>query len=402
MFDSLARQSCIEAGLRGPCKLGCLGGIPMNSSPYSKFLSLTLSLLLLVPWQVLVANQEQKAPAQDKPPADQRGPEQSESDTVVGPKKKDIPLKKKRITTKKPTGDKPDDNFTLNVEIDLVNLDVVVTDKRGNFIPNLTQKNFKVYEDKVEQKVTNFSPTNAPLTIVMLIEFANTFGFWFSDVVMPAAQFINLLKPEDWAALVAYDLRPEILTDFTQDKRELYSGLNRMRIPGFSETNLFDALKDTLDRLEEVDGKKAVLLISTGVDTFSKITFDTILKRVQNTDSVIYCIGMGQLARELFDARGYISPEQRLTFLQADNQLNTFARRTGGKAWFPRFLGEYPSILQQVGIELRNQYSMGYQPQNPSKDGKFRKIKVDVVDENGTVVKNVMVRAKEGYQAPKG
>ncbi|PYV39812.1 MAG: hypothetical protein DMG06_22150 [Acidobacteria bacterium] len=175
-----------------------------------------------------------------------------------------------------------------------------------------------------------------------------------------------------------------------------------MRIPGFSETNLFDALKDTLDRLEEVDGKKAVLLISTGIDTFSRITFDTILKRVQNTNAVIYCIGMAQLAQELFDARGWISPEGRLTFLQAENQLNTFARRTGGKAWFPRFMGEYPGILQQVGIELRNQYSIGYVPSNPAKDGKFRKVKVDVVDETGNPVKSVVVRAKEGYQAAKG
>ena len=94
--------------------------------------------------------------------------------------------------------------------------------------------------------------------------------------------------------------------------------------------------------------------------------------------------------------------EQRLTFLQADNQLNTFARRTGGKAWFPKFMGEYPSILQEVGVELRNQYSIGYVPLNPAKDGKFRKIKVDVVDENGNPVKTVVVRAKEGYQAAKG
>jgi hypothetical protein len=97
-----------------------------------------------------------------------------------------------------------------------------------------------------------------------------------------------------------------------------------------------------------------------------------------------------------------LSPEGRLTFLQAENQLNTFSRRTGGKAWFPRFMGEYPGILQQVGIELRNQYSIGYVPSNLAKDGKFRKLKVDVVDENGNLVKAVVVRAKEGYQAAKG
>ncbi len=360
--------------------------------------SFTMGLLYLS------ADPLQQEPVQnqkEEQKTEQGGPKQSETDTLIGPKKQQVP-KKKRITPKKPAGDKPEENFTLSVEIELVSLDVVVTDKRGNFIPNLTQKNFRVFEDKVEQTVSNFSPTVAPLTVVMVIEFSRTFGYWYDDVILPAAQFINMLRPDDWAALVAYDLRPEILTDFTQDRRELYSGLSRMRIPSFSESNLFDALKDTLDRLEEVDGKKAVLLISTGIDTFSKITFDTILKRVQNTEAVIYCIGMAQLARELFDARGWLAPEERLTFLQADNQLNTFSRRTGGKAWFPRFIGEYPGILQQVGIELRNQYSMGYQSGNPNRDGKFRKIKVDVVDENGNVVKNVVVRAKEGYQAPKG
>lgn len=342
--------------------------------------------------------QQEQAPEKKSEP---RGPKQAESDTVIGPKKQ-APPKKKRISPKKPAGDKPDDNFTLAVEIELVNLDVVVTDKRGNLIPNLTAKNFRLFEDKVEQKITNFSPTTAPLTIVILVEFANTLAFWYDDVVTPTAGFIQMLRPDDWAALVAYDLRPEILSDFTQDKRELYAGLNRMRIPGFSETNLFDALKDTLDRLEEVDGKKAVLLISTGVDTFSKITFDTMLKRVNNTNAVIYCIGMMQMMREYMDARGYLAPEDRLTYLQADNQLNTFSKRTGGKAWFPRFMGEYPNILQQVGIELRSQYSMGYQSTNPNKDGKFRKIKVEVVDESGTVVKTVIARAKDGYQAPKG
>ena len=342
--------------------------------------------------------QQEQTPKKESEPG---GPRQTESDTVIGPKKQ-APPKKKRISPKKPAGEKPDDNFTLAVEIELVNLDVVVTDKKGNFIPNLTAKNFRVFEDKVEQKVTNFSPTNAPLTIVILVEFANTLAFWYDDVVTPTAGFIQLLRPDDWAALVAYDLRPEILSDFTQDKRELFAGLSRMRIPGFSETNLFDALKDTLDRLEEVDGKKAVLLIGTGVDTFSKITFDTMLKRVNSTNAVIYCIGMMQFMREYMDSHGYLAPEDRLTYLQADNQLNTFSKRTGGKAWFPRFMGEYPNILQQVGIELRSQYSMGYQSTNPNKDGKFRKIKVEVVDESGAVVKTVIARAKEGYQAPKG
>ena len=100
--------------------------------------------------------QQEQTPKKESEPG---GPKQTESDTVIGPKKQ-APPKKKRISPKKPAGEKPDDNFTLAVEIELVNLDVVVTDKKGNFIPNLTAKNFRVFEDKVEQKVTNFSPTN--------------------------------------------------------------------------------------------------------------------------------------------------------------------------------------------------------------------------------------------------
>ena len=366
------------------------------------FLSLVLVASLMAihaPERFCIAAQESKD--QGPKSEEQVGPQRQDSDTVIGPKK-GPPQKKRRISPKKPTGDKPEDNYTLTVELELVNLDVVVTDKRGNFIPNLGQRNFKIYEDKIEQKISNFSPTQAPLTIVLLIEFSRTFGYFYDDVVQPSAMFIDMLRPDDWAAVVAYDLRPEILADFTQDKRELYGALSRMRIASFSESNLFDALKDTLDRLDEVDGKKAVLLLSTGVDTFSKITFDTMLKRVRTTNAVIYCIGMGQYAREYFDSHGMMGSIARLDFLQADNQLNTFARFTGGKAWFPRFQGEYPNILQQVGIELRNQYSLAYAPTNSTKDGKFRKIRVDIVDENGNSVKNLVVRTKEGYQAAKG
>jgi Ca-activated chloride channel family protein len=348
----------------------------------------------------LGAQENSSKSAQDR--IEQGGPQKTETETVATPKKAPAP-KKKRVTTPKPEGaPKTEDNFTLAVDVDLVNLDVVVTDKQGRFIPNLTEKNFKVYEDKAEQKITNFAPTAAPLTVVLLIEFGRTFAYFFDDVVQPAAQFIQMLRPSDWCAVVAYDLKPEILSDFTQDRNELFGSLHRLRIAGFSETNLFDALRDTLDRLDEVDGKKAVLLLSTGVDTFSRITFDAILKRVNRTDATIYCVGMGQFALTYFDSRGMMGPIDRLTFLQGENQLKTFASRTGGKAWFPRWQAEYLNIMQQVGVSLRNQYSLGYQSTNPNKDGKFRKIKVDVVDESGTVVKNLAIQAKEGYQAAKG
>ena len=352
----------------------------------------------------LSAGLSEKEPSEGKRGEESRkvnkgGPQQRQSDPVIVRKKKPKP-RKRRLNPARPKGSKPEDNFTLAVDIELINLDVVVTDKKGNFIPELTAKNFKVYEDKVEQKVTNFTPTTAPLTVVMVLESTkNLAWWWYDDAAMPAARFIQMLRPNDWAAVVAYNLNPKILSDFTQDKRELFGSLSRMAFPVSQESNLFDALKFTLDRLDEVDGKKAVLLVSTGVDTFSRITFGSALKRVKATDAIIYCLGIGQRGRLSSEHR--MGPGDRLTYLQADNQLKTFAKVTGGKAWFPRWQQDHAAILQQVGIELRNQYSLGYVSTNAERNGKFRKIKVEIVDQNGNRVKKVKARTRAGYHAVK-
>ena len=109
----------------------------------------------------------------------------------------------------------------------------------------------------IQDNCTLHTDADAPLTIVLLLEFGDTFGYYFDDVVTPAAGFINSLRPDDWAALTAYDIRPEILVDFTKNKSELFNGLRRLRIPAYRETCLYDAVWDTLDRLDNVDGKKA-------------------------------------------------------------------------------------------------------------------------------------------------
>lgn len=332
---------------------------------------------------------------------DQKGPQQQISDPVIIRKKKPT-IRKSRLRPTRPKRAKKtklEDNFTLAVDVDLVNLDVVVTDRSGNFIPNLKVNNFRLYEDKIEQQISNFSPTIAPLTVVMLLEFTrNNAWFFWDDSQMPAFRFIQMLRPTDWAAIVSYNMQSKLLTDFTQNKQELFGAVSRMSIPNWTESNMYDALKKTLDSLDEIDGKKAVLLVSTGVDTFSKINFSTVLKRVRTTDAVIYCLGLGE--RSSFHSETYMG--SRLDYLQAQNNLKTFAKATGGKAWFPRFPQEHHGILQQIGIELRNQYSLGYLSTNIKKDGKFRKIKVQVVDKNGKKVKRVKARTRAGYRKTKG
>ena len=327
-----------------------------------------------------------------------------------GPKKdigKDVPLPPvspdKGGGPPKKGGAQIDQAPALSIDVDVVSFDVVVTDQSGNPIGGLEKKHFRVFDDDVEQTVTNFSPTDAPLTVVILAEFSNTFGYYYDNVVAPAAGFISSLRPDDWAALIAFDIRPEILTDFTKNKNELFDGLRRMRIPAYRETCLYDAVYDTLQRLDNVDGKKAIFLLSTGLDTnISKHTYGEALKKAETSDTNIYAVSMGQLARLYYETR--LSNLDEITFLQADNVMRSLAEATGGAAWFPRFQGEYPGIYQQVSASLRNEYSLGFVPKVRKTDGKLHKLRVEVapIDISGKGKPDKLkVRHKKGYYAPK-
>jgi VWFA-related protein len=209
--------------------------------------------------------------------------------------------------------------------------------------------------------------------------------------------------------VVSYDMRSYIMVDFTQDKRAILGALNMLRIPGFSETNLFDSLYDTLDRIDRLEGHKYVILISSGRDTFSKINLDQCLKKIKATPNVsIYAISIGRALREMADARGMVGPIMSTDFLQADNQMNTFARMTGGRAYFPRFQGELPEIFRDIAADIRNEYNLAYHPTNTKLDGSYRKLKVEVVGPDGSPLKvkdqkgkdvKIQVIAREGYTA---
>jgi len=253
------------------------------------------------------------------------------------------------------------------------------------------------------------------MTVCMVIEWSGLWQSYWSETwyqtLTAAYGFLETLKPEDYVAVVAYDLRPEILSDFATDKRKAYEAMQRLRIAAYSESNLYDALVDTAERMADIEGRKAIVLISSGVDTFSKLNFGEARRRLQMASVPIYAIGLMQALREWADARGYLDSISRLEFLQADNQMRTFATETGGMAFFPRFYGEFPAIFASISQALRNQYSLTYQPTNQAKDGKFRKIevalvdpktgeKLRIVDHKGKPIK-YRILAKAGYRAPR-
>lgn len=351
---------------------------------------------------------KQDAPAEAGGPGDNVGP-------YAIPKKKAEDAPPPPPPPPKKAEDLPD--YSLKVNVPLVNVDVMVTTKDGQFIPNLKRENFRISEDGVPQTLSKFSVSeSAPITAVLLIEYASTNYYYMVDALNASYAFANTLRKDDWVAVSYYDMQPHILVDFTQDKRAVFGALNTLRIPGFIETNLFDALYDTLDRLERVEGKKYVILVTTGVDTFSKLTLDKITKKIKDTKNVtIFPISIGWYLREMCEVHGCTGqshgmgiPISRMDYLQADNEMKTFAAMTGGRAYFPRFQAEFAEIFHDVGDDIRHQYSLAYTPTNTKLDGTYRKLKVQVVaadggplkvtDQKGKNVKYEVV-SRDGYTA---
>ncbi len=346
---------------------------------------------------------------------DQAGPTKDVDQTVAKPRKstgepEEAPIPSK--LSKKAQPDIPENLPSFKSDVNVVSVDVAVLDKNGHFIPNIPRGSFRVLEDNVPQQIKSFGKSTAPMTVCLLVEFSAKFQWYGSQTwyqtLTAAYGFVQTLKADDYVALIAYDFKEEILSDFTTDKRQTYEAMQRLRIPGFSEANLFDALADTEERMSKIEGRKAIVLLSSGVDTFSKLTYDKARKIIQDGGVPVYAIGLMQALRIMREGR--MGPMQEIGFLQADNQMTTFARETGGLAFFPRFYGEFPSIFGTISDSLRNQYSIGYEPANKAKDGKFRKIKVElvnpatneplrVVDEKGKPIKYQIV-AKNGYTAP--
>ena len=339
------------------------------------------------------------------------------------------------------------DTETVKVSTNVVNVDAVVYNKKtGQITTGLAKKNFEVYVDGVKRDITNFSTPDAPITITLVVEYSklsSVFGYYGSggqeqgtyEVIRPTAYFLSqFITPQDYVSVIAFDMRPTPITDFTNNPTRLQQVIQLLlnNQPAFIETNLYDALKLTLvggrgdsvvledskARTSEYAGmvavpndrRKAVLLVASGIDTFSKINYDQVRKIVQNSGIPIYIIGTAQMFMKKYGDMmdpGHGSqimgvPIDRMTFLQADNSMKTFAKETGG-AYFPvTFEGELPTVLSSINALLRNQYSLGFSA-GEVRDGKPHKIlvKVDVDGDGVTDEKAYRVQSREVYIAPR-
>lgn len=364
--------------------------------------------------------------------------------------------KNKRPTETKPGADqqeplpkdieptKPQDIEKLSISTQIVNIDAVVYHKKsGQIVANLKKPNFAIYADGVKQDITNFSTPEAPITVAMVVEYSKwseLFGLYGNrgiepgtyEVIRPTAMFLSqfIHPPDDYVSVVAFDIRPTPLTDFTNDPGRLQQVVNLLlrNQPAFRETNLFDALKFVLvggrgdsvvledskseksdySGLASVQGRRrAVILVASGIDTFSKINYSDARKVLQNSGVPVYIIGTANMFKKMYgdqlpatDSLGGMPG--RMSWLQADNTLTTFAKETGG-AYFPvTFEGELPKVLGSINALLRSQYSLAFNP-GDVRDGKQHKLQVKVdVDGDGTFDdKEYVVQARQFYNSPK-
>ncbi|HEX8712729.1 MAG TPA: VWA domain-containing protein [Terracidiphilus sp.] len=312
-------------------------------------------------------------------------PKKKESDTEAAPAAPPAPP-----AFKNPPG-APD--YSIQLQVPEVVVDVgVLLQKTGQFVPGLKPDNFRLYENGVEQKIVGFKRVQAPVTALLLCEFASRyFTFTFNiDMLNTAWAFAQQLQPQDYVALMTFDLNPHIILDFTQNKEEVQAAINNLAnqvwMPAaFQETDVFDALANALDRLSRIQGQKYIVLIASGVDSFSKLTFDQIFKRVKDSRNVtIFSISTGGLFRAITEGQPGMDASMRdMTFLQADNEMRNFAAATGGQFFQPRFEGELPDDVSNIMAMIRSKYQIVYQPSDAKQDGSYRKLRVELVDAEG-------------------
>jgi VWFA-related protein len=348
-----------------------------------------------------------------------------------------------------PTDIVPDkEQEVVKVASNIVNIEAVVINKKTKtVVMGLKKEQFGVFEDGSQRELTNFATPEAPITVAVVMEYSKlgqALGYAVGggyepgqyEVIRPMAMFLQqfVRPPQDYVSVIAYDMRPTPLTDFTNDPARLGAVINLLlrNQPSSREANLFDALKLTLvggrgdavvledseQRTAEYAGlaslqgrRKAIFLISSGVDTFSKINYDQARKIAQNAGVPIYIIGTGEMFMKKYGdmmgaqdgLEGATNPG-RMTMLQAKNTLRTFAEETGG-AYFPvTFPGELPATLGAINAMMRSQYSLAFRPDEQRRDGKRRKleVKVDIDGDGKYDDKDFIVRSRQFYNPPSG
>jgi Ca-activated chloride channel family protein len=276
----------------------------------------------------------------------------------------------------------------IRVDTTVVLINVTVTDPLNRFVTGLEKANFRLFEDKGEQKITHFASEDAPLSVGLVFDTSGSMGNKLAKSRQAVAEFFKTANPQDEFFLVQFNDRPELVVDFTSNLEDIQNRLMFTQSRG--RTALLDAVRLAIDKMKKAHNpRKALLIISDGGDNSSRYTESEVKRLVREADVQIYAIGIF----EPVASRGRTAEE-----MNGPSLLSEVSEQTGGRHFAVENLNELPDVAAKIGIELRNQYILGYSPANKERDGKYRKVRVQLVQPKGLPPLRAFFR--QGYYAP--
>jgi len=313
----------------------------------------------------------------------------------------------------------PQEPKPLEASTELVKVDASVLDNRGNFVGGLARNNFRILDNGSSQPIAYFIPVQAPAQILVMIETSPAVYLIHNQHLVAAYALLDGLAADDEVALVTYDQAPREVLNFTPDKSALLAALGGVQYTiGMGDLNFYDSVSGVLDWLGPATGKRALVLLTTGLDSSAPARWDALVRRLRTDDVVIFSVALGGSLRGRPSAKPKsrpttgasggqetgVTPESSAEgFANADRALQELATVTGGRAYFPKSEQDFVPMYHEIATTLRNQYLIGIAPAH---DGQFHSLSVQVLDATGEPVslpaKKPVVRvfAREGYLAP--
>jgi Ca-activated chloride channel family protein len=336
--------------------------------------------LSVVSITIIVVTLSLLASEDDKKPADQQQP----------PPPGNVNITPRTRGAKAPDAADPalDRRSNIRVDTTMVLIPVAVTDPMSRFVTGLEKENFKLFEEKVEQEIAQFSAEDAPLSVGIVFDTSGSMGSKLQKSRQAVAQFMKTANPEDEFFLIQFNDRPEMVVPFTPNTEEIQNRLTFIQSKG--RTALLDGVYMAMNTMKKArNPRKAILIISDGGDNSSRYTESEVKNAVREADVQIYAIGIF----EPMASRGR-TPEE----MSGPALLGEVTEQTGGRHFAVDNLAELPDVAAKIGIELRNQYVLGFIPKNPARDGKYRRVQVKLVKTTGLPQLKPIFRT--GYFAP--
>lgn len=307
----------------------------------------------------------------------------------------------------------------IRITVDRVNVGVVVTDSRGQFVGGLHREDFRLFDEGAEQPITDFLSVDEPAQALLLIEAGPAVYLLEGGHLQAVHALLDGLSPADRVAIARYNAAPEPILDFTADKLTAAATLDQLHFNlGFGQLNLATSLSTALDWLAHILGKKSLILLSTGVDTSPPAAAQNLLARLKSTDVRVLTISLGGEFRGARPVERKHAKKDPPTpdkmqaaaegFAEADEELKAIAEANGGRAYFPRTTKDFSAVFAEIAQLVRHEYNVGFVP--PAHDGKLHSIEVHVtsssaanspgVASNAPQAQTYRVDHRQAYQAP--